>query len=208
MDGLRRSKSFHSEVTTRDSEGHEETDPSARVNVARYVRELEQGIKDTVNNMKPRKSSMEESSASSFNNSSSKDLRHSQSFKYPPGRDSSSLNYSRSFKHDSNIKRRSDDKDRYRPYSQPKRTASWYEPSSKYRQTAISKSDNKSQRKKSDLDVDEPSKMNINCESQQLLKIYSSQESPTWCGVDALANRRWKAKDQQRDHGLNVTVIE
>ena len=214
IDSLRRSKSFHSEVSN-DSTGDARV--SSPINVAKYVEQLEKGISFTVKNMALQKgvATQAEGSWSGPSNQTGKDLKHSRSFKYLNSSDvpsKSGISHSQSFKHESSGKEQDSNcrSERYRPYSPPKRpqfdpTLSERPKSSKY-SFGESGDLRPASRDHMTLDFNKNSKRGItngiiNSESHQLLRKYS-QESPTWCGVDTLAKRRWDRNATTPDEPL------
>lgn len=238
MEGIRRSKSFHTSAEDgrrepareEDSNNLPTSDSNAGGNVAKYVQELERGIKSTVSNMLTKKGTSNSSSSENFNVPSppvSSSVKYSHSFKYPSSnmnsnslRNPAGLTHSQSFKYAQPSRECGNGSvDRYRPYAQPRRTPSmneYFSPTNQQNLTWDRYSttntgqivDRKSSRDQLTLDLNKNQKGSnprrsitneiINSESLQLLKKYS-QESPTWCGVDSLANRRWDRNSTNSD---------
>lgn len=258
IDGLRRSKSFHSSANEDgrpDPPGEENSrnvnknENNFRGSVAKYVQELERGIKCTVTNMMPKKVTTNLSHLESFDiptssssQSTGKDLRYSHSFKYPSQhedfhetRSPPSITHSQSFKYTPTSRDTGHGSgDRYRPYAPPKRTPSMHEYNSSNNNQNMIRDKYQSQRNELEiqeirgrthkqryskdqltLDLNNSPKRSssprksitneiINSESLQLLRKYS-QESPTWCGVDSLAKRRWDRHGNTQDEPVALT---
>ncbi|XP_018017504.1 serine-rich adhesin for platelets, partial [Hyalella azteca] len=139
---LRRSKSFHEpeggDLSLAQSAVLDSGISTSRGNVAKYVQELEKGIKSTVDNMlthRTNMSSQNDLGSSLYGSFPKKDLKYSHSFKYPHlDRDSEykkgpSITHSHSFKLASSSRDLLGHQvnDRYRPYVQPRRSPSSFE---------------------------------------------------------------------------------